>query len=354
MTFSIITPSSGQLEWLRMCVASVADQVGTLEQGRLKIEDGSLGADGPVAPAAQGIHDGTQSPISNLQSPARSPLAIEHIIQDAGTTGIEEFAREVGDELLSRYGGDFVADLQAFELLHLRTASGYSLRIFKKPDAGMYDALNKGISKMSGDFWAWLNSDEQYLPGTIAYVAEWFQRYPDADILCGDALLTDEEWNALSYRRIVVPSWHHARLVHLSSLSCASFYRRSIIEKGGVFDTSWRSIGDAEWMARMLKSGMRVKACGELLSAYAFTGQNTSASLLAAQEQERWELSHDAPRQWLTLPVVLIHRLRKMVARAYRRRTITYALYAKGSESRHVRKAEKVGWEWKKDGGSLA
>jgi glycosyltransferase involved in cell wall biosynthesis len=307
-------------------------------------------ARGADTPAAQGIHDGTQSPISNLQSPARSPLAIEHIIQDAGTPGIEEFAKAMGEELMSRYGGELVTDLQTFELLNFRTASGYTLRIFNEPDAGMYDALNKGIDKMSGDLWAWLNSDEQYLPGTLANVAEWFLRYPDADILCGDALLTDEEWNALSYRRIVVPSWHHARLVHLSSLSCASFYRRSIIEKGGVFDTGWRSIGDAEWMARMLKSGIQVKACGELLSAYAFTGQNTSASLLAAQEQERWELSHDAPPQWLTLPVVLIHRLRKMLAGAYRKRTVTYALYAKDSVSRHVRKAESVGWEWKGGG----
>jgi glycosyltransferase involved in cell wall biosynthesis len=347
MTFSIITPSYGQLEWLRMCIASVADQNQQLKQGIWKLEDGSLGAD---APAAQGVHDGTQSPISNLQSPARSPLAIEHIIQDAGTPGIEEFAREVGEELRSRYGGDLVSNLQTYELLNFRTASGYTLRIFKEPDAGIYDALNKGIAKMSGDLWAWLNSDEQYLPGTIAYVAGWFSRHPNVDMLCGDGLLTDEGGNALSYRRIVVPSWHHARLVHLSSLSCASFYRRSIIEKGSVFDTRWRSIGDAEWMARMLKSGIRVKACRELLSAYAFTGQNTSASLLAAQEQERWELSHDAPPQWLTLPVVLIHRLRKMLAGAYRRRTVTYALYAKDSESRHVRKAEGVGWKWKNGG----
>jgi glycosyltransferase involved in cell wall biosynthesis len=345
MTFSIITPSYGQLEWLRMCVASVADQVGTQEYGKLKIEDGSLGAD---APAAQGVHDGTQSPISNLQSPARSPLAIEHIIQDGGSTGIEEFAREVGEELMSRYGGELVPDLQTYELLHLRTASNYTLRIFKEPDAGMYDALNKGIAKMSGDLWAWLNSDEQYLPGTLAYVAEWFQRHTNADILCGDALLTDEGGSAVSYRRIVSPLWRHTRLVHLASLSCASFYRRSIVERGGVFDTGWRSIGDAEWMARMLKSGIRVKACGELLSAYAFTGQNTSASRLAAQEQERWELSHDAPPQWLTLPVVLIHRLRKMLAGAYRKRTVTYALYVKDSEIRHIRKAEGVGWEWKR------
>jgi glycosyltransferase involved in cell wall biosynthesis len=252
----------------------------------------------------------------------------------------------MGEELISRYGGELVTDLQAFELLHLRTASGYSLRIFKKPDAGMYDALNKGIAKMSGDLWAWLNSDEQYLPGTLAYVAEWFQRYPDADILCGDALLTDEEWNALSYRRIVVPSWHHARLVHLSSLSCASFYRRSIIEKGGVFDAGWRSIGDAEWMARMLKSGIQVKACGELLSAYAFTGQNTSASLLAAQEQERWELSHDAPPQWLTLPVVLIHRLRKFLAGAYSRRRIAYEIYTAENLHRVLKHSRDLGWSW--------
>ena len=63
MTFSIITPSYGQLEWLRMCVASVADQNQPLKQGISKLEDGSLGAD---ENAAQRIHDGTQSPISNL------------------------------------------------------------------------------------------------------------------------------------------------------------------------------------------------------------------------------------------------------------------------------------------------
>jgi hypothetical protein len=112
MTFSIITPSYGQLEWLRLCIASVADQNQPLKQGISKLEDGSLGAD---APAAQGVHDGTQSPISKLQSPARSPLAIEHIIQDGGTPGIEEFAQGMGEELMSRYEGELVTTLQTFK-----------------------------------------------------------------------------------------------------------------------------------------------------------------------------------------------------------------------------------------------
>ena len=52
MRFTIVTPSFNQLDWLELCVASVADQ--------------------------QGV------------------ASIEHIVQDAGTPGIEEFARHLG------------------------------------------------------------------------------------------------------------------------------------------------------------------------------------------------------------------------------------------------------------------
>jgi len=41
MTFSIITPSFGQLDWLRLCIASVADQaVSGAEGGGQGAEDG--------------------------------------------------------------------------------------------------------------------------------------------------------------------------------------------------------------------------------------------------------------------------------------------------------------------------
>jgi exopolysaccharide biosynthesis WecB/TagA/CpsF family protein len=306
MNISIITPSYGQLDWLRLCVASVVDQVG-----------------------AKGT----------------SPFRVEHIIQDGGTPGIEEFAREFGEELKSRFGGNFVPELQEFELLHLRTASGYTLRVFKEPDAGMYDAINKGIAKITGDVWAWINSDEQYLPGTLDYVRDWFGKHPDADILCGDALLTDDGGNPLSYRRIVRPLWHHTRLVHLSSLSCSSFYRRSIVDRVGGFDTAWRSIGDAEWMARMMKAGVRIKACGKLFSTFAFTGQNTSESPLAKKESKEWKKAADAPSSWMKLPLIGVHRCRKFLAGAYRRRDVSYAIHRQGKGRKEFR-AEGIGWDW--------
>jgi N-acetylglucosaminyldiphosphoundecaprenol N-acetyl-beta-D-mannosaminyltransferase len=210
----------------------------------------------------------------------------------------------------------------------------------------MYDAINKGVARSQGPVWAWLNSDEQYLPGTLAYVAEWFARNPDTDILCGDALLTDDRGNPLSYRRIIRPTWLHTRLVHLGSLSCASFYRRSATDRAGGFDTSWRSIGDAEWMARMIRAGIRIRTCGELLSTFAFTGQNTSESPIAAGEISRWRTGSEAPARWLTHPTKIIHRFRKWRAGAYHRRTFDYAIHASSSSKRVVHQADRIGWGW--------
>jgi glycosyltransferase involved in cell wall biosynthesis len=358
-TISIITPSLNQLDWLRLCVASVADQVGTRcegekwesgkvgmaeskEEGRWKMEDGSVG--GSIN--SRGDYE-TQSPHYNLRSPVPSPLAIEHIIQDGGTLGIEDFAREVGVELKMRYGGHYFLELEPFELLHFRTGSGYTLRVFKEPDAGMYEAINKGIARIGGNLWAWINSDEQYLPGTLTYVSNWFSRHPEADILCGDALLLDDDERALSYRRTVAPDWLHTRLVHLSNTSCASFYRRGVIDRGEIFDTAWRSIGDAEWVARLLKNGLRAKSCGKLLASYAFTGVNTSESPAAFAEGMRWMAQPDAPSTMWRLPVVLWHRGRKLLAGAYRKRTLTYALYEKGSRHRVTNTVKGLGWGWR-------
>jgi glycosyltransferase involved in cell wall biosynthesis len=42
-----------------------------------------------------------------------------------------------------------------------------------EPDNGMYDAINKGFRLAKGRILAYLNCDEQYLPGTLKYVNAW-------------------------------------------------------------------------------------------------------------------------------------------------------------------------------------
>ena len=92
---SIITPSYGQLDWLRLCIASVADQVGAgCESGNVK---GAV-TDAKQRPGQQKVGSSESNNLRTfgLSNLSTNPLAIEHIIQDGGTPGIEEFARELG------------------------------------------------------------------------------------------------------------------------------------------------------------------------------------------------------------------------------------------------------------------
>ena len=72
--------------------------------------------------------------------------------------------------------------------------------IFSQKDDGMYDAINCGWNRASGDILCWLNHDEQYLPGTIEHIADMFNKYPDVDVIY-DMIVVDPSGNSLAARR---------------------------------------------------------------------------------------------------------------------------------------------------------
>lgn len=58
--------------------------------------------------------------------------------------------------------------------------------LISEPDEGVYDAMNKGIAKATGEFVALLNADDRYAdPGVLARVIECFER-TKADAVFGD------------------------------------------------------------------------------------------------------------------------------------------------------------------------
>jgi glycosyltransferase involved in cell wall biosynthesis len=52
-------------------------------------------------------------------------------------------------------------------------------------DDGMYDAINRGFKLASGDYCAWINSDDIYLPGAFHTVSTVFDEYADVKWLKG-------------------------------------------------------------------------------------------------------------------------------------------------------------------------
>ena len=297
--FSIVTPTFRQLDWLRLCIASVRDQV-------------------------------VATP-STLDS-RLSPLSIEHIIQDAGTPGIEDLARELGAEFY-RDGQLVFSERKEARDKRRETSQkhpspaakerpAYSLKIFSEKDAGMYDAINRGLAHSTGEICAWLNSDEQYLPETLSKVAEIFQQQTKLDVLLGDAILLNASLEPVCYRRIMVPSLWHTRLVHLHSLSCAMFFRKSCLPAPPL-NPQWKVIGDAVLMDRWLREGRKIRACGNPLSIYTFTGSNLSAGHLGAQEHERWLGESGLRAKWRKPGIVMLHRFRRLMHRAYERFSVS-------------------------------
>ena len=149
----------------------------------------------------------------------------------------------------------------------------------------MYDAINKGWGKAQGDILAWLNCDEQYLPGTLAKVAAAFQAHPEVDIVFGDVLLIRPDGSLIAYRKAMPLRWPYVVATHLYVASCTMFFRRHLFDDGFRFHTHYRAGGDAELILRLLRSGARCWHLREYVACFTQTGQNLGATPLAKREE---------------------------------------------------------------------
>jgi glycosyltransferase involved in cell wall biosynthesis len=77
-----------------------------------------------------------------------------------------------------------------------------------EPDGGQSHAINKGLSRATGDIVAWLNSDDYYLPGTLRTVAEQAFLSPEAGAWAGGGRQIDPETGRELWERFPPPLGH--------------------------------------------------------------------------------------------------------------------------------------------------
>lgn len=275
MRFSVVTPSFRQSQWLKLCVASVADQ----------------------------------------------GVEAEHIVQDACSD----------DGTLDWLLGD------------------PRVKAFSEKDGGMYDAVNRGLRRASGEILSYLNCDEQYLPGTLQAVGAFFEQHPEVEILFGNCLVVGPAGEFICYRKVQKPSKYHIMVSHLPTFTCSTFFRRSVLDKHGLFfDSNWRDLGDADWVLRALDKGIRTGILDRFLAAFADTGANMNLAPNALKEKKRMAESAPAWARKLALGLVWRHRIHRSLSRAYKQEPFDYAIYAANAiDKRVVRHVAHPTFIWK-------
>jgi len=244
-----------------------------------------------------------------IASVADQGVEVEHIVQDAG----------------SRDG----------TLDWLRHDA--RVKVFVERDEGMYDGVNRGLRRATGDILAYLNCDEQYLPGCLRAVDAFFESHPAVDVLFGDCVVVGSDLNYLFHRKVQVPLKHHTWVSHLSVLTCATFFRRTILDQHQLFfDARLRDVGDAEWVLRLLQHRIRMAVLRQFTSAFAMTGENMSAKPNAIRERLALEASAPLSARALKPLLVLHHRLRRLAGGIYSQRPFSYSVYTHGSADKRV------------------
>ncbi len=126
-----------------------------------------------------------------------------------------------------------------------------------EPDSGQAEAINKGFARASGDIVAWLNSDDLYLPQTIAAVVREFEQNPKLGLLYGNVLSIDAEGTP-----IYLQKFRPYALEDLMAFQIISqpgvFLRRGVLKKSGLLDPSYRYLLDHHlWIRVALHAPMR-------------------------------------------------------------------------------------------------
>jgi glycosyltransferase involved in cell wall biosynthesis len=144
-------------------------------------------------------------------------------------------------------------------------------RMLSERDAGIYDAINKGLRLARGEVIGLLNSDDLYLPGALNAVREAFTD-PAVEVVSGGAEVFREE----SGRRTVLQRYSGREQLALTLRNLtfgvpvinARFFRRSLIERVGPMDLRYAIAADREFLLRVALARPREAVLDRVLISY--------------------------------------------------------------------------------------
>jgi hypothetical protein len=169
------------------------------------------------------------------------------------------------------------------------------------------------------------------LAGALAKVMEEFKKQSAIEILYGGFLVVNEKGELVTAQRPVKMFWQHVATSHLPNFTCATFFKREMIEREkGYFDAQYRACADAVWTIERLKRGTKMGMMTDFISVFVEqeTNQGVKKEGLAEADAIRRRL-HPCLRSTAFL-WRLVHRLRKLLEGKYFPKRVSYDIFRKG------------------------
>lgn len=128
--------------------------------------------------------------------------------------------------------------------------------LVSEPDSGIYDALNKGFARATGDIIGLLHSDDFFADSQVLEsVAEVFSN-TSVDAVYGDLDYVDRNNESRTIRRWRPGEYHRSKLSFgWMPPHPTLFLRREVIERWGAFDNEFRIAGDYDAILRYFGKG---------------------------------------------------------------------------------------------------
>ena len=157
-----------------------------------------------------------------------------------------------------------------------------------EPDNGLYDAMNKGLERASGEVFAFLNSDDYYVENVLNCVNEYFKA-DDIDMVSGNMYICTE---GIIEKAVYDKSSKENLFFGVVYPHPALFARRKLYMKYGGFDTSYKIAADSDWVMKVCLGGAKVLCVGDYFTYFSDGGISSRKKYLAWEEEYHMALKY--------------------------------------------------------------
>ncbi|MCR5268129.1 MAG: glycosyltransferase [Lachnospiraceae bacterium] len=158
--------------------------------------------------------------------------------------------------------------------------AGIAYTIVSEKDEGIYDAMNKGIARATGDLIGLINADDWYEPIALERVAKAMEEDPAAGMVYGDIRMWKDAGHsfikhARERKYATSRDWNHPTTFITGELYQKYRYRNETIHD------------DYDLILRMKKDGVRATVVHEVLANFRMNGISHKRSFSSAMKRAK-------------------------------------------------------------------